>query len=992
MGSFFKMTVISVLVLGGVLCSPVQARWVGVGKHTGPPALDTRESNRTRLVIDIDIPGIQVAETLHEGVRYHGLSLQGEGHATDIGKPALPAMGRYIALPKGAKASVSVIDSRFEELAGYNVIPAQAPLPESRSFAARSFEKDEAAYGQNGFVPRRIVQLEDTVTIRGCDAAMLRVFPVQFNPARQTLRIYSHITVQVTFEGGGKRFIDRRWRSKSMAPLFENLFLNKPMELDDKALPGAEARSAISKSATDDQSLLLIISPPELLSAADRLANWKRAQGIFTEVRTTGQTGDTSTAIKNFIRDAYDTWPLPPAYVLLVGDVEFIPTNQGDGCGTDLYYATVDGTDYLPDLSLGRLSVDTLEQAANRVDNIIRYELSPPAEESFYQKAAIVAYFQDDNFNGEADRRFTQSAEDMALFFSDPDYLDAYDVDRIYYTDSRVTPLYWNNDDWNFGTAGVLSGAPGDDIPAYLSRINGFAWDGDAADISAAVNEGRFLVAYRGHGQTSRWDSVTYTTSNVAALNNQTLLPVVLSVTCLSGKFDMESSGNNTPCFSESWERNPNGGAVGILAASETSYSGYNDHFFWGWIEALWPEDFPADAPPSGTPFDPAVLEMGPVVNYGKYYGATKYPASDTTLQLEFELFHWFGDPTMRLWTGVPQELTVSAYAIDAVSGGLEITLDQADAVICVSREGTILGKAISSGGTDLVACDPDLEAGDAIVVVVTKPNFRPYLDVTEEDTDDLPALLEILTGTSPHDADTDDDGIADDVEDDDLDGMVDEGETDPRNIDTDGDGIQDGTELGYTLADDDTNLGVFHPDMDPLTFTDPLNPDSDGDCASDGQEDANANGRVDIGETDPNQYDNLFPPVADAGNDQSVQEGATVRLDGTGSSDSCQTVLSFFWEQVSGPSVTLSDAASSRPAFIAPTVDAAGAILSFRVTVDDGLGLASTDTCQVTVTNTTVPPPVDDDDDDDDGDGVVPVAGGGGGGGGCFIGVLPLL
>ena len=126
--------------------------------------------------------------------------------------------------------------------------------------------------------------------------------------------------------------------------------------------------------------------------------------------------------------------------------------------------------------------------------------------------------------------------------------------------------------------------------------------------------------------------------------------------------------------------------------------------------------------------------------------------------------------------------------------------------------------------------------------------------------TDDTEALL----GTNPNDADTDDDGIADGVEDENQNGVVDAGETDPCNRDTDDDGIQDGTELGITepVADPDgegpllgTDTSKFIPDADPTTTTDPLNPDTDGDGLSDGQEDKNRNGRVDQGETDPGDF-----------------------------------------------------------------------------------------------------------------------------------------
>jgi subtilisin family serine protease len=124
-----------------------------------------------------------------------------------------------------------------------------------------------------------------------------------------------------------------------------------------------------------------------------------------------------------------------------------------------------------------------------------------------------------------------------------------------------------------------------------------------------------------------------------------------------------------------------------------------------------------------------------------------------------------------------------------------------------------------------------------------------------DSDGDGLPDMLEDLYCTDPNDADTDDDGILDGVEDANHNGLVDTNETDPCNIDTDGDGIQDGTELGYTDADigSDTDTGVFKEDRDPATTTDPLDEDTDGDGVNDGDEDVNHNGRVDPGETDPN-------------------------------------------------------------------------------------------------------------------------------------------
>lgn len=90
--------------------------------------------------------------------------------------------------------------------------------------------------------------------------------------------------------------------------------------------------------------------------------------------------------------------------------------------------------------------------------------------------------------------------------------------------------------------------------------------------------------------------------------------------------------------------------------------------------------------------------------------------------------------------------------------------------------------------------------------------------------------------------------------------------------------------------------------------------------------------------------------PVANAGADQTVDEGTSVRLDGSQSSDPDGAIASFSWAQTAGAPVTLDMRDPARPVFIAPTVSNLTETFSFTLTVTDSVGATSTDACSVTV------------------------------------------
>ena len=151
----------------------------------------------------------------------------------------------------------------------------------------------------------------------------------------------------------------------------------------------------------------------------------------------------------------------------------------------------------------------------------------------------------------------------------------------------------------------------------------------------------------------------------------------------------------------------------------------------------------------------------------------------------------------------------------------------------------------------------------------------------SDSDGDGLTDAYEASIGTDAADADSDDDGVLDGSErdltrDTDADGTI--NALDP---DADNDGIFDGTELGVVNAhsDTDTAAGTFVADADAgATTTSPVAADTDGGGTADGAEDANQNGALEAGETNPSDADDDDPDADGLTNGQELSLGTNGR------------------------------------------------------------------------------------------------------------------
>ncbi|UCG69290.1 MAG: hypothetical protein JSV09_16185, partial [Thermoplasmata archaeon] len=479
---------------------------------------------------------------------------------------------------------------------------------------------------------------------------------------------------------------------------------------------------------------------------------------------------DDANEITDYIQDAYDTWNPAPSYVLLVGDSEFIPTHYrnphpagghgGFNTPTDLFYVTVDETDYFPDIFIGRLSVDTPEQACTVIGKILDYECRPPNTATFYSTISACAQFEDEDVwsntymmwfhqrDGFENKRFVLTSEEIRDYLTQT---EGYTVERIYWARDPDPLLPDGQDPTNYNDGPVWFYDDGDPLPTDL-LWPGFTWNGNTGDITSAINDGRFLIYHRDHGSSGNyfhhsatnppgwfpgfpdgWSHPRYTTGDIAGLANGQLLPVVFSLECQCGWFDGEIDQlddpdltNNFESFCEEFLRQPNGGAIGTIGSTRNSYSGYNDELAQGLIDAIWPGFDPNFA--SG-----GLFNLGPVLTYGKIYMTNEYGYNDEITSTTFELFHLFGDPEMSIWTRQPKPLTVTHPSTIGSGGPQEFVVKVRDgvnpvlhALVCLRKDTDVYTFGYTNAGGHVIF-NITPSTGGNLDITVTKHNYLPY-------------------------------------------------------------------------------------------------------------------------------------------------------------------------------------------------------------------------------------------------------------------------
>ncbi len=313
----------------------------------------------------------------------------------------------------------------------------------------------------------------------------LRVVQVLFDSADRATDVT--VTLEATAEPG---INEKARRRTPPSPAFEDVYRSMVLNYRgaDRAtgelIPGTAHGDMGRRDEVEFGARYLVITTPSFASIVDDLAEWRHLQGLQAMIVDLNTTGYSATSIKSYIQTAYDTWAVPPEYILLVGDTEQLPIYE-DATATDGYYAQLEGNDLFIDALIGRLTADTTGECATLVAKVLGYERTPVTNDPDWPASGT--FMVADDFD---------------------------DGDWIYYMNTWF--IYDLMEDAGFAQMDTL-----------FHRN-----DVSQAAVYNAFNSGRGFANFRGQAWTT-WPGAF--DINPDYLTNGWKLPIVVSATCATG-------------------------------------------------------------------------------------------------------------------------------------------------------------------------------------------------------------------------------------------------------------------------------------------------------------------------------------------------------------------------------------------------------------------------------------------------------------------------
>ena len=373
----------------------------------------------------------------------------------------------------------------------------------------------------------------------------------------------------------------------------------------------------------------LIITPKEFYDAAEFLENWRESQipermetervildQIYQEFSSSVQD---ITAIRDFIKYAYDNWEDTLRYVLLFGDGHFdyrsirltevksyLPpfeiTSSGeiDSRETDNFYVALGMSGDLgnidPWLSVSRLPVNDLQQIEIYRDKAEKYVNSFQVNDEKNGWQTWLTFVADDEKGGAG------SNHELSYHLKPTEAIVNTYIPRKF----NLSKIYLHDYE---------------PVPGGLGR-----WKPKATeDLINQINRGTLMINFFGHGDPDTWahESVLNRSRDLPKFQNEYRPPLWVAATCTWGKFDNPSR----PSMSEELIWRSRQGGIGVVSASRPVYVGGNTVFTTYFYRYL---------------FNDRSENLKSLLVGDAFLQASSFSTN-------FQKYHFYGDPTLSL-------------------------------------------------------------------------------------------------------------------------------------------------------------------------------------------------------------------------------------------------------------------------------------------------------------------------------------------------------
>ncbi len=508
-------------------------QWVSLDS-SAPPGSPTRlellqaESGPQRTSFELIVPGFwRETAAGADGGTYERIRVPGLGEYGQVGAPELPALRPRLAVVSGAaQVSLTQVVVPPGELFGFDMELYPMPLPGADSGGGPDgsastpdvFHKDAGLYALDVFWPTAADGVNKLWSVPSADvspwhgvlpSAELLFVPAHYQPTQGRLEIARRSRFTLA-HGGTPTPLGPL--ARDLARYFEAACGNWP-----------SIAPWIGIDLNQYTGRYLVVTPEHLSPTLTAFLEHRKSTGFQVAVRTLESLpAVTCGEIRAAIGDWYLAGPAGAEhYVLLVGDAATLPLCPSptiDLIPADKRYASPFGTGSLDgEVFVGRIPTSDAHHLNHALAKIQSYELGPHLSQD-YSRALLVAHHED------APGKYEAAHETVA--------------NAAY----AVQPLF--------------------------AKLYGSSVAADNAALIAAVESGRGVVAYRGHGSRTSWStwniaSTSFWSASVWALA-QAQLPVVWAITCNNSALDLGAT------IAEAWIFAP-GGAVAHYGSTRTS-------------------------------------------------------------------------------------------------------------------------------------------------------------------------------------------------------------------------------------------------------------------------------------------------------------------------------------------------------------------------------------------------------------------------------------